>query len=193
MDDNGLSPDDVAAFLDGRLQGDELARVHAYLAEHPVARQEVIKASRIVSTVPARRKRSIGRWVYPLAGLAAAAVLFIAIKPPFARVIERVSTERRPSLDQPDRIEIISPLAGQQLRSDTATFTWGSVNGANYHFSITDEAGVQLYQYQTTDTVVKVTGSQVGGATGRLYWSVDAQIDNGSSVASVKTEVTRLR
>ena len=54
LENDSLTPHEVAAFLEGRLEGEELTRVESYLADHPSARQELIKASRIIESAPQR-------------------------------------------------------------------------------------------------------------------------------------------
>ena len=56
MDREPLTAGEIAAFLDGRLEGPELSRVQAVLAADPAARQELIKASRILASAPSSRQ-----------------------------------------------------------------------------------------------------------------------------------------
>ena len=130
--DAPLDADDVAAFLDGRLEGDELARVEAYLAANPTARQELIKAARILSSVPEKKAKSRRRY-YPAAGLAAAAVLAIVIfntGNDIRRTSAPVSNERRGIADEPGRIQVVFPGDRQQITGDTPRFAWRAVAGA---------------------------------------------------------------
>lgn len=183
IENDPLSPDDVAAFLDGRLEGDALERVQARLADDPSARQEIIKARRIASSVPAAGLQR-RRWL-PAAGLlaAAAAIAVVVLQPGDAsRSPAGVASERRGVADEPDRVEVVTPAPGDDLSSDVAAFAWRPIEGATYRIVVSDEAGRTLLQENTTDTALSIPGSL--RKAGRYYFKVDAQSPDGSSVTS---------
>jgi len=188
MEKKGISPTELAAFLDGHLHGDELARVQSYLADNHEARQELIKASRMISTAPASADRRVWRWVVPGVGLAAAAALLIAIQPKSTSRPERLSAERRAPVEQSDRIELVSPANGQQLTEGAASFSWRRYDGASYRLVISDATGRILYEGTTSDTLVSISPSKLRGASGKLYWTIDALAENGSSLTSGVSE-----
>src|SRR5512141_2359278 len=96
MDRESLTPGEIAAFLDGQLEGAELSRVQALLTADPDARQELIKASRIVASAPASGQPNRS-WIPVFGTLAAAAAIAMLFIP--AREAGRhdgpVSADRR--------------------------------------------------------------------------------------------------
>ena len=183
IDNDPLSPDEVAAFLDGRLEGQELEKVQARLADDPVARQEIIKARRIAFSAPAAKiqRRS---WL-PAAGLlAAAAVIAIVVALPGddSRSPMAVAPERRGVADAAERVEVIMPSPGDNLPSDVTFFAWRPIEGARYRIVVSDASGQTLLQENTSDTSLSIP--EPLRKTGRYYWKVDAQSPDGSSVTS---------
>lgn len=185
MEDESLSSGEVAAYLDGRLAGEELARVEDHLANNPSARREIIKASRIISSVPRRETKS-RRWIPAAAGLAAVAALtLIGILPKsVGREATPVSSERRGLADEADKIDLVSPSDGERVTSNGMSFTWRPIGGATYRLVVSDAAGHTLLQRNTTDTLVTAPELSLKTGTGPYYWSVDALAPDGSSVTS---------
>lgn len=182
-DDDALTPDEVASFLDGRLSGQELARVEAYLADNPSARHEIIEAARIITTAPKRElKRSRG--AYPLVALAAAAAIAIVLIQPrdALRGGATVPTERRGIADEPVRIELVSPSDGEDVSESGRPFKWRSVEAATYRLVVSDSSGRTIYQASTSDTSLILPQSLK--KPGTYYWSVDALATDGASATS---------
>ncbi len=182
MQDDPLTPDEVAAFLDGQLDGAELARVESHLAENPGSRQEIIKASRILSSMP---KRDARRWPrrYAFIGLAAAAAIAVVIIRPGDTELRRpVSVERRSTVDEPDKIELISPANAHRLTGRGDQLVWRSIKGATYYVVISDTSGNTVFRTSTSDTSLIIPQSIT--AAGTYYWRVDGQTPDGSSVPS---------
>jgi len=183
IENDPLTPHEVAAFLEGRLEGDELTRVEAYLADNPSARQELIKASRIIQSAPQREvKRS--RRFYPLIGLAAAAAIaLVFIQPGDVKQLSvPASTERRGVGDEPEQVVLVSPLDGGQIRDRTLPLTWHAVDGATYRIFISDASGNSVFKTSTSDTSLVLP--ETVKADGTYYWSVDAISPDGSSSTS---------
>jgi hypothetical protein len=188
MDNEGLTPDELAAFLDGKLEGEELERVQGYLADNPQARQELIKASRIATSAPALTTiRQRPRWLYPAAALAAAAALMISLRPQSRAPSERTSTERRPAIEEAERVVLLSPANGQRIAQD-APFAWHAYGNATYQFVLKDDSGTRLFEKTTQDTVLSLDPSIAAKAKGKLYWTVDAFGENGSVISSAEGE-----
>src|SRR6185503_12277086 len=181
LENDPLTPDEVAAFLDGKLEGVELERVESHLAANPAARQEIIKASRIIATSPRRQGRKWSR-LYPLAGLAAAAAIAIVVLRPDGAPASHspVSTERRGIADEPDRIVVVSPADAGHVSSRDETFTWRAVEGATYRVVISDASGNTVFQTDTGDTTLVIPPSV--RAAGTYYWRVDARAADGTSL-----------
>ena len=184
MQDDPLTPDEVSAFLDGKLDGAELARVENHLAENPGARQEVIKASRILASAP---KHEVRRWPrsYALIGLAAAAAIAVVIIRPTdnpTRAGVAVSTERRGLGDESDKIELLSPSNAEQITPGREHLVWESINGSTYRVVISDASGNKVFEATTRDTSLALPESI--RASGTYYWKVDGQAADGTSVPS---------
>jgi len=183
IENDPLTPHEVAAFLEGRLEGDELTRVESYLADNPSARQELIKASRIIQSAPQREvKRS--RRFYPLVGLAAAAAIaLVFIQPGDVKQISvPVSTERRGVGDAPEQVVLVSPLDGGEIKDRALPLTWHAVDGATYRIFISDASGNSVFKTSTSDTSLVLPETVKSGGT--YYWSVDAISPDGSSSTS---------
>jgi hypothetical protein len=183
IDNEPLNPDDLAAFLDGKLEATDRARLEALLADNPAARQELIKASRIISSAPKREVRRQFRF-NPLIGLAAAAAIAVVLIRPAdtARESAPVSAERRGIGDEPERVEIVSPGDAQHVSSDTQPFAWHAIEGARYRVVILDNDGNTVFENTQSDTLLKLPSSV--RAAGTYYWSVDALAADGTSITS---------
>lgn len=182
IENEPLTPHEIAAFLEGRLEGKELTRVESYLADHPHARQELIKASRIIQSAPPKEsKRS--RRLYPLIGLAAAAAIAVMfIRPAGVNQLSApVSTERRGLADEPERIVLISPVDAGEIKDREEPLTWNSVDNATYQVAITDPAGNTILRTNTSDTSLVLPESVRAGT---YYWRVDARSPDGASSTS---------
>lgn len=183
VDNEPLGPDDVAAFIDGHLEGDELARVEAHLADNPAARQELIKVSRIISSAPKQESRQQFRFARLIGFAAAAAIAFVLIRPGDApRESARPSTERRGIGEEPERVEIVSPGDAQRLTGDKQSFAWHAVDGARYRVVILDNNGNTVYENTQSDTLLALPPAV--RSAGTYYWSVDAQYADGTSITS---------
>lgn len=194
MDNEGLTPDELAAFLDGKLEGEELERVQGYLADNPSARQELIKASRIAASAPSvTTVRQRPRWLYPAVALAAAAALMVSLRPQSTAPSEKTSTERRPAIEEAERVELRSPANGQSISQNGVEFAWRPYGNATYQFVLKDDSGSRLYEKTTQDTVLSLDPSIAAKAKGKLYWTVDAFRENGSVISSAEGEFEFLR
>jgi hypothetical protein len=185
---NPLDPDEVAAFLDGRLEGEELERVQARFAEDAGARQELIKASRIVSTLPAKQRVRVGGLPL-LAGLAAAAAIAFVVVQPSRQAISSVpvATERTVTEDV-DRLELTYPADGATISGTAKSLSWHSVSGVSYRLLVSDAQGRTVLEQTTSDTSVTMPATLRKGAT--YFWSVDALAPDGSSLTSGLREFT---
>jgi hypothetical protein len=184
FENDSLTANDIAAFLDGSLTGADLTRVQSLLAVDKSARMEVAEASRLIATAP-RRSSLPARWL-AIGGIAAiAAVGLIMVRPGehLEQSIPRVS-ERRAPIEMSDRIELVSPADGQIIERSSLTLTWRSIDGAAYHVVVSDPAGRMVFKQDTNDTSLVVPLNSLKLTNGVLYWTVDAQTPDGSSVTS---------
>ena len=177
---DSVTPEEIAAFLDGSLTVEDRARVEAHLADNPDARRELVDASRIIVTMPStpiRRARFV-----PIAAIAAAAVIAIVLLKPgaAARSSATVPAERRGVAEQIRAVDMVEPVNGGEPGS-TQSFIWRGIEGASYRLVILDAAGRTILQENTTDTVHSIPAIVLREA-GRYYWNVDAQMPDGSSM-----------
>lgn len=182
-DPNSLSPEQIAAFIDGRVSNEERALIEAHLADNPAARAELVDAARIVAKAPGRRASRM-RFA-PIAAIAAAAVFAIVLLKPGSSETRSAPqpAERRGVTEQARAIEMVSPLEGGTLDSHGA-FTWHAVDGGSYTIFVLDEAGKTIFQGSIIDTVQPMPAALLKNGAGRYYWSVDALMSDGSSVTS---------
>jgi hypothetical protein len=184
-DNPSLSAEDVAAYIDGRLSGEDLERVETFLAANPAARAELVEASRLVATVPQGKPQSKRAWVVGSTLVAAAAALLIVV-PLVNRQSQSppVQTERRSATDETARLRAIAPADGAPLSVSDARFIWNSVPGAQYRFTLTDANGSVVWETSTTDTVALLPKEKTLNASNSYYWNVDALAEDGSSVTT---------
>jgi hypothetical protein len=184
---DSVSPEEIAAFLDGRVTGEEKARLEAHFADNPDARRELLDASRMIAAAPSRH---VSRMRFgPIVGIAAAAVLAVVLLKPdnSDRRPTVTPAERRGVAEQTRAIDLIAPVDGAELGS-TQSFAWRPIEGASYRLVIMDSSGKTILQDSTTDTVHTVPGAVLRNGPGRYYWSVDALMPDGSSTTSGEQE-----
>ncbi len=182
-----LSEDELAAYIDGRLTGEELVRVEARIADDPAARREFSEAASISVSAPAVIKNRRRRWEVAAVGvIAAAAVITIAILPGNRQASrdEQVSTDR-PAADVTSQpLIVVSPLDLDTVSGEEVQFRWRPIEGASYRIALIDEEGQTLLQLRTTDTIVVPPDSVRQKMQGRVFWTVDALAADGSSATS---------
>ncbi|HUQ21265.1 MAG TPA: hypothetical protein VM099_16755 [Gemmatimonadaceae bacterium] len=191
-DGRSLSPDQVAAYLEGRLSGDELARVEQQLADNPSARRELISTSRILATAPKRSSR-VRPFTLGATLIAASALLAVSInvrqKP--LQPDSVVSSERPGAVDEATRVDLLSPVENARIGGTDLRLAWHAVEGATYRVVVSDSTGNTLLQKTTTDTVIGVPQTILTKGTHIYYWSVDALAPDGSSMTSGVREFTK--
>ena len=185
------SPEEIAAFIDGQLSGEDRARLEAYFASNASARRELIEATRIVATLPPATRRSV-TWM-PFLGVAAAAAIVLFLVRPLERnrVIDKSLPAQRGAVEQSQGIILLSPAAGESLIDGSQReFRWRSVDGATYRLIVSDASGKTLLQQNTSDTVFAIPPAIIADHERTYYWSVDALEPDGSSVTSGVREFT---
>jgi anti-sigma factor RsiW len=184
-----LSANDIAAFVDGRLTGDDLTRVESLLADDPAARMEVAEASRLIATAP-RRTIAPSRWL-AIGGIAAvAAAALIILRPGSQQEHAPAVSERRARIDASERVELVSPVDGQTVRKSDLALTWRGVQDAVYRVVVSDPVGKIVFEVSTNDTSVVAPLMDLNLPNGIVYWSVDALAPDGSSLTSGVRELT---
>lgn len=166
-----LSDDDLAAYWDRRLGGEEQQRVEAHLAWCSECRGLLTTTSAALQRQAAPRKR----WLVlgPAAAAAAAIILFVALP---QRVADRDDAPAH--RDDPAAGRALpTPIEPRGTVEAAKALVWHSVNRADrYRGTMFDSAGVVLWRTEIVDTVAPVPDS-VELSTGATYlWRVEARI-----------------
>jgi hypothetical protein len=178
-----LSADDIAALVDGDVPPDRRAAVEAHLSVCGECRSELVAASELVDSVPAKSRIPI-RW---FAGVAAAVALIAIV--PWVRNRSAPSPNEavRSSASSLASIQTVGPAPGMNAAADSLTFSWRPLPGVmTYHVFVTDSAGAPVYNLTTTDTVVGPIADVHLSPGSRYFWYVDALRRDGSSVTSAQ-------
>lgn len=182
-----ITSEELAAYLDGRLDSSSATRLEHHMADCAECRTELVDARALLATAPATdksmrpRRRMLGR-----VGLAAAALLLFAAVPLMRRVTapDRAAPVLRDARASQTRIDVISP--GNESVNPTAVFfIWRPVEGATtYRLTVTDSSGTPLFTRSTTDTTTTAP-SEVSIVRGHSYlWYVDALRNDGLTSSS---------
>lgn len=183
---DSLSASDLAAYLDGRLEGKDLERVEIFLAEHPEARAELVAAARILATAPESRAPSTRRWVnWSFIAAAAAAIALVVLplrdRPPQPT---RVSTERRANVADGALLKTVSPEDGAMVQHAGVSFKWAGIPGNSYQLTVTDAEGRVMWKTTTSDTTAGLPASIGLSGPATYFWNVDALAADGSSITT---------
>ena len=177
-----LSPDTVAAFLEGRASGEERARAVAHFARCAACREELREVDRMVRH--GRRRR-----LAMLVPLAAAAGALFFLWPSQAPPGEAPGIER--SRATAARLAVVAPTASAEVAVDSVVFTWRSAGvGANYRVTVATEDGSTVWTGTTGDTTVSLPDSVTLAPSRTWFWYVDALFPDGRSTS---TGIQRLR
>ncbi len=166
-----LSEDDLAAYLDRRLDGDEKKRAEAHLAWCSECRLLLTNASATLHRKGASRRR----WVAlgPAVAAAAAIVLFVMLP---SRLSDRGdSPAHRDVLGAADALP--TPIEPRGSVAAVEALVWHRLDRADrYRGTLFDSSGSVLWRSETVDTVALLPDS-VRLSTGSTYlWRVEARI-----------------
>jgi predicted anti-sigma-YlaC factor YlaD len=189
-DDFGSAPhltsEELAAYLDSRLEATPRARIERHLADCAECRTELVEARSLLDSANIRsaRSRSV-RAPHPAAWLAAAGIVAIAFLPLVRQVVRSrdVSSSERATRPAQAAIEVVSP-PNQRVDVAAAVFAWRPVAGAStYRLTVTDSSGTPLLTVVTSDTVH--IGSDIALHRGGSYlWYVDGLTSDGRAITS---------
>ena len=173
--DTHLTPAQVAAYVDRTVDGDARRRVENHLASCIECRAEIADASRIVATLPGRRRIPV--WI----SATAAAALVIMMVWPARNEVPRVAHREAPVT------ATLSPIALQPvgLVDSAAILMWTSVPHADrYQVRVFAGDGSVLLEREITDTalVLPTSSGLQSGLT--YYWKVVAETGFDRSVTS---------
>jgi predicted anti-sigma-YlaC factor YlaD len=182
-----IGSEELAGYLDNRLDAAWSARVEAHLASCADCRAELVHARALLDSAPAETiEPSVGRARRVRPWLAAAGILAIASLPLLDRALRpRDESPRfRAASSAASRIEIVSPDS-RSLNASAITFAWRAVEGAStYHLTLTDSAGTPLFSLVTADTSVQPpAGAELHGGSSYL-WYVDGLTREGRTLTS---------
>jgi len=165
--DGHLDPAEVAAFIDRAVDGDARRRIEAHLATCPDCRAELMDATRVVATLPRRRRLSV--WMPGAAAAAAAAIVIMAVWPRDARDPALHREAPVTATVAPRALFPVGPV------DSAPALRWSSVPHTDrYEVRVFAADGSVLWERATNDTSVSVPDS-IGVRAGRPYhWKVEA-------------------
>ena len=173
----------VAAYLQGELDTGSRAEAETHLASCTACRHEVVAVGGLLAT---RRRR---RMIAPALGLAAAAVLALAVGLPTLRRHDESGatvTVRAPVTPAAHALATITPAADTILpASHDLQFAWHAVpGGSTYRVMLLGESGERLWSTETGDTVALLPDDVRLAAAASYFWYVDALTGDGTARTS---------
>jgi hypothetical protein len=174
---------DIAAFVNGTVDAPTRSRVVAHLNVCRECRDEIMDASQIASTLPARR-----HWRLPVTGFAiAAGLLLIVILPKVGKRGASESFKRAPSAVGPvlrrdtgtgDTVRVPTPVTPRETVDRVDRMVWSTVAGAlRYRVRLYDDNSDVLWSAITTDTVAYLPNSIRLRRRRTYFWNVEASMD----------------
>jgi len=185
-----VRPEELAAYLDGKLRPEERQAVERHLLVCAECRQDLAEAAEL----GAGPRRST--WVTLGLPIAAAAVLAVAVIGRGDRVPPPEAGPpvlRAPQPEGTRPLATVGPADGAGVPLDSLVFRWRSAGGqVHYVLTVTDQAGDVAWTTSTSDTSVALP-SGVGLRGGaRYYWYVDALLEGAtSSTTGVREFIVR--
>ena len=182
-----ISPEEMAAYIDDRLSGEERASVEARLARSPDLRAELVAATRITAAAEDSKARRSSAWRGTGILVAAAAAVFAIIVVPNRNRDFRAGTapaERRVEAENGGTINLLAPANAGVLPLASARFAWRSEGDASYRITIADSTGSTVWTTLTTDTTATLPSTVLLRPRAQYYWYVDALRIDGSSITS---------
>jgi hypothetical protein len=163
--------DDLAAYLDRRLEAPERDRLESHLSWCPDCRAQLTAASAVIRRRAAVRKR----WatLAPLAAAAAAIVLLVVSPEGWPGGGGAPAHRDAPSTSATAPI----PITPRGAVTATAALVWHRLERAErYRGTLFDASGVVIWRAETGDTVITLPDS-VRLEPGATYlWRVDARV-----------------
>ena len=184
---------EIAAFVSSTLDASTRARVAEHLNLCRDCRDEVMDASRVASTVPARR-----HWWAPVTGFAvAAALLLVVLLPERGTRAPSEPLDRAPSAVPPvlrgatagDAGRVPTPVMPRDRVDRADRLVWSAVTGAlSYRVRLYDDDSNVLWSTTITDTVALLPDSVRLRPQVRYFWTVEANTDWQRWVSSALVE-----
>jgi hypothetical protein len=183
----------LAAYLDGRLVGDERPEVEAHLEQCAECRRAIADTAVVLDASDAgrgqrppgalrsatRRNWRRSRITWAIGGAAvAASIAGITILRPTTRVpVDLESPTRRvaPSNERIRDLIAIAPASDAVNVDPRTTFIWRTVDGADrYSFRLLGEDGATIWSRDVADTTVVIPADVVLERGRSYFWRVDA-------------------
>lgn len=174
---------EIAAFVSATLDASTRARVAEHLNLCRECRDEVMDASRITSTLPARR-----HWWAPVTGFAvAAALLLVVLLPKTGTRAPSEPLDRAPSAVPPvlrggtapgDTARVPTPVAPRDIVDRADRLVWSAVTAAlRYRVRLYDDNSDVMWSATTKDTVAFLPDSISLRSQVTYFWRVEANTD----------------
>ena len=187
----------VAAFLDGALQGAERERVVSHLAECAECRHELVELRDALGAVTAPSGRRRGA----IAAAAIAAGLAFVLLPqlvqrgtPAARAVDAIRVGDDPhGAGVAPTFAALAPADGADLPRGARTLVWRAASAdAMYMVTVQDSAGAVVWSGSMADTSASIPSTASLMAGQRYFWSVDARLADGATAGTgVRTFTAR--
>lgn len=196
------SPDDLVALVERR--GDEDARLRtldhvmscgACRPEFELLRSAMRASSELAAMelgVPSSRAPSSPRWISSQMGLAAAAVLVIALGT-WAVVRMSGDASQEQVMRGGEAVVLVEP-AQNSTAASPARFVWHRVPSAsNYDFEVRSSAGDVMFATRTADTALVLPADKKLEPGKDYVWSVGALLEDGRQPRSAPTRFRAAR
>jgi hypothetical protein len=190
-------------YRDGSITPNQRAQAEAHLASCHHCRQRLISLFdaaregqvepapdslkyRALALAPQQEKRSFFTSLRPLAPIAVAAAMVLAVGVSFIGLRERTgpapTSDLRQSGPGAGEIKLANPPNGSQVDSVKTEFRWeDSTAGARYELTITDEKGDIVFQERNAKSPLTLDpGAMELSRRQKYYWSVTARFADGT-------------
>jgi hypothetical protein len=181
-----LTPEGLAAYLDGAVGSDERLRIQEHLEGCDSCRQE---AAEVVLLLQRRGNRRVKRLAVPVA--AAAAVAAILLLTPSLQNGGRGPGERvrvpepASGVEALPTVRALSPAPGSTVGQADLVFAWEEAGeDAVYRLTVTDESGEPLWFHETTQTTVPLPLDVELLSEQTFFWFVDVLLPDGSTAST---------
>jgi hypothetical protein len=182
-----VTSEELAAYLDRRLDAISSAALERHLADCADCRADLVDArSLLQSTAASPALLRTARPPRARIWVAAAAVLIIAILPLAQRAMQpRDSTPTvRTTRMARNGIDVLAPRE-HSVEAATIVFAWRPVEGAStYRLTVTDSSGTPLFTTATTDTSAAPPAGTVFRRGSAYLWYVDGLTTDGQTMSS---------
>lgn len=182
-----LSPEQLAAYVQGKLASTDRSAVENHLVVCDSCREELTEAARYVANSAYKRRRLMTMSVFGLA----AAVACILLWPRTVPISVANELLRNDPSETVRTFPIIRPANGAEVPVSNVVFRWhAEESDPHYRIQVLDEVGDLVWSTELSDTTVQLPGD-VRLMPGRVYfWYVDALLRSVRSSTTGMQEFT---